>query len=548
MLQGGKSMLKYIESPDNFLNYINDTETKAEALEWMLRNIQSFRSFSLAGQDDLVRRITFPGVQTVLTYDFMQNISSLDLSGCGLTLCPGISNLKQLTDLNLNSNEINSIDEIEKCELLEHLYLTGNPISEIRSDTNLFDRLKVLHVGSAETKFISHNVLKRVLTEELNLVVAETHKSALLCPTANILYNRKKLESYISTPESILEDISQEERVNVFCWIINKSQHVFDQLSLSNRSELFREDRTEVTLQLLDSERLSKIHTLNLHSCLLRAIPRLDKLLSIEELDLSDNLLPGFSMPLLLPKLRNLNITGNSMDRVEVDISVLPSLETLSCGSVRTKCISLPILRLVVTSDTAHPLSIKVPEQFQKYLILPSYKVLKDKEALTKFVDNPEKEIDSMPPDEKENTFLWLLDQRESSDSLHLSGQVDICSDIDKLNSLLEQPKLCNIEALYLDRCRLTELPQLAHFRRLKEIHVQFNSLTEIVSEKLPCCLESIYIAGNAIETIQFDLTLLKFLSFVNCGSDHTKFISFNITQSIRDLKSTLEIEVEETY
>ena len=107
---------------------------------------------------------------------------------------------------------------------------------------------------------------------------------------------------------------------------------------------------------------------------------------------------------------------------------------------------------------------------------------------------------------------------------------------------------MCNIEALYLDRCRLTELPQLAHFRRLKEIHVQFNSLTEIVLEKLPCCLESIYIAGNAIETIQFDLTLLKFLSFVNCGSDHTKFISFNITQSICDLKSTLEIEVEETY
>ena len=535
ILPGGKLILNYIKSPYSFLNYISDIETRAEALEWMLKHTHSFKRFSLTGQDDLVRRLTFPGLQKVLTYDSMQNISSLDLSGCGLTLCPNIKNLNRLTDLNLNNNKIISIDEIERCELLEHLYLMGNPISEIRSDTNLFDRLKVLHVGSHESKFISHNVLKRVLTEELNLVVAEAHKSALLCPTANILYNRKKLESYISTPESILEDISEEQKVNVFNWIINKSQHVFDQLSLSNRSELFWKERSKVTLQLLDSERLSKIHTLILNSCSLKSVPRLNKLPLIEELDLSDNLLQGFSIPLHLPKLKRLSLIGNCMDRVEFDICFLPNLETLSCGSDRTKCISLPILRRVVTNDTVHQLSIKVPEQFQKYLILPSYKVLKDKEALTKFVNNPEKEIDSMPPEEKENTFLWLLDQRGSSDSLNLSGQVDICSDIDKLNSLLGQQKLCNIEALHLDNCRLTELPQLAHFSRLKEIHVQFNSLTEIVSEKLPCCLESIFIAGNAIETVQFDLTLLKFLRFVNCGSHHTKFISFNVTQSLLD-------------
>ena len=542
IFKGSKHTQEYLRSPEVCLKSIDDIEQKVTSLEWLLKNAYSLATFNLDEQADLVYRITFPRLQKMLNHNCLQMVTLLDLSKCGLSLCPNIDRLEKLLTLNLNGNSIRTIDEIEKCRVLEHLFMVGNPVQEMRSETDLFERLKTLHFGSNETKFISHKILNRVSRNELTLFVPDEYRDALLCPLANILFDSRELNIYISKPECIMTHLPHEMKYDAMYWLINRSQCAFQSLDLSNASELFTEG-PRGKLHPLDSDGLSNLQHLNLHCCSLKEIPKLARLTVLESLDLSNNFLTGFAEPLQLLHLKDLNLIGNPMDRVEVDTAFLPSLQTLSCGSNHTKCISLPILRRFVASDA---LTIDVPFQFRSYLILPSFNILDNKKALEEFVNNPEKEIDKIPPDEKENTFLWLLDQRKSLDSLNLSGQIDICADIDKLNSLLSQLKLRNIEALHLDSCKLSSLPQLTYFTKLWELHVENNNMTEIEFEKLPTCLESIYMNGNAIEIVWFDLKVFTCLKHIICGSNHTKYISFDLIQAILDLK--LEVKIEKLH
>ena len=115
-----------------------------------------------------------------------------------------------------------------------------------------------------------------------------------------------------------------------------------------------------------------------------------------------------------------------------------------------------------------------------------------------------------------------------------------------ELSLLLNQEKLKPLESLSLNQCNLSEFPDTKHFNNLKEISIEDNIIHEIQSEKLPESLERIYIAGNTIKIINFDLSKLTKLKHITCGSDLTKFISFNLIQACIEKK--IHIKIDKKY
>ena len=169
---------------------------------------------------------------------------------------------------------------------------------------------------------------------------------------------------------------------------------------------------------------------------------------------------------------------------------------------------------------------------------------MKERDDLEKFVKNPDQALQNvdLPPAERKDMILWYVDQAETLTDLDLSRQVDIC----ELSSLLNQEKLKHLESITFNQCNLSEFPDTRHFGKLKKIRIDDNNIHEIQSDKLPESLEWISVAGNTIRTIKINLSKLQKLKYIKCGSDHTKFISFNLIQA--KLATKIDIEIDQKY
>ena len=363
------------------MRYI-DVKCRQEALEWLLKNFKSFKTLSLAGLPNLVEEINS-------NFSALEQLTNLDLSSCELHAFPKLSHLSKLQTLNLNDNEIENLNKIGLNSIRE-LKIAENPIEEVNWEENDLDCLKALHIGSDTTKFIGHKVLKRKLENKLDIYVADGYKDTLLCPTHLILNNNDELDRYLKCSEAVLGELKRSDTMYAFQWLVERSQVKFDQLNIFLRDELFVNDNFEKSMNILDGDQLSNLRKLSLQFCELKSIPPVKNLPVLEELDLSFNHIMECSHNLQLPNLKLLDLTRNSIKRIEVDVGdSIPALETLLCGSCVTKYISLHISKLVASKA----LTVIIPEEFHNVLLLPTYKIFKDSEELNKFVKNPDQAV-----------------------------------------------------------------------------------------------------------------------------------------------------------
>ncbi len=546
METGGDTLSQYLSRPETHLRAIEDVALREKALWWLLRNVPEFSSFSLDHQADLFVHLSFEKVETMLqSSECLKKITSLDLSFCELTLCPDISQLRSLESLTLTGNSIEALDEIEKCAGLRRLHLEGNPIPEFVSNTKLFENLDVLCIGPTDTGYISHPILERYQAGQLDLVITAEHQRHLVCPPAGVLGNKAQLKEYMDQPESCRGKVRDKDKLNALNWIVSKSQMSLSSLDLSERPELFGDESSlKRTLQCLSSATLSGVKVLKLSRCSLRSIPSLDHLTSLQTLDVSHNKITMFPL-LKLSSLRTIDISWNPLERVDLDLSTLPLLRKIVCGSEATRFISFPVLYSLVPDET--DFTLEVVHEHRPQLKFPSYDILTNKQALREFLKHPERELDKLPPEEREHQFLLSIERRENMNSLNLSGQADLCSNFEQLKSILNQPKLAAIQTLHLDDCMLARLPDLTGFSELTHISLDNNELTAIPFECLPTSLESISIVENDIKTIDFDFTSFPNLKRIGCGATFTRFIAFGVVRRILD-ESDFDVEVDERF
>ena len=518
---------KYVKNPETFLNHIEDRQKRMEALEWLLQSDETFQTFSLANQTELVRDNPI-----VLSYSSLQNVISLDISNCDLTRCPHLNYLHRLQILNISNNKLRNLTEIEKCRSLKSLDIAANPIVEVACDTDLFENLTKLRFGSEETRFISTQILHRKLTNELNLLIPEMYWTYLLCPSARILEDSQMSEMYIKKPEIALKDLDIKDKIQAFEWMISKLQMV--EIDLSNMSDLFAADKEMFAIV----NRLKMLKVLKLRGCLLDTFPNVNEFPCLMELDLSYNCISFFQMPELL-QLESLDLTGNPIVSVDFDITKFPSLHRLSCGSEVTRYIALSTLQSVVERS----LEISIPSQFEKNLMLPPYASLRDHDLLIKFLGHPETFINEISSDQKEEVLQWLIDQRQFS-SFDLSNQADICKIPNQPNLLLNKEQLAGIIILNLSHCRLQDVPDLSHLHRLEVLNIESNNITSI--NLVHPQIKYLNITDNVIEMISIDTSKIPCLKRVKCGSSYTKYISLDTVHTSK--VGRIHIEVKDKY
>ena len=517
-----KKLENFMEAPEKYLVFMRDIDDRIPALQWLLmQNFRSFETFCLAGHPELVRDNPL-----VLSYVSLQNTTSLDISKCNLSQCPHLNYLRGLRSLDISDNCVITLREIKKCRFLEHLNIVGNPIEVIDCETPLFETLKTLQLGSTNTKVISSKVLKRTLEKELDLQVK--YWESLLCPTSYFLSDFEKIEKFLENPEIVLKTLPDESKAEVFCWLPRSFQEPPLKLDLSDMSIMFYHLTFEKTNRVLTNPTLSNLNILSFRSCSLKTVPNLDRLNSLETLDLSFNLLDRCLETLHLKSLKNLHLDGNPIRAIEMNLSDLPSLGEISCGSRLTTFIGFSILNRVVDGQ----LKITVPTVFTEFLIAPRYVTLENNDSLRQYLQQPEMALSELHSNKKENTLMWLSNQDIEYHSLNLSGHFDLCEKFETVVSVLDHPNIQRIVSLNLDHCQLCDIPNLNHLSNLTELSMKDNRLTNIEPNNLPLCLKSIITVDNPTYVIDIPIGRFPSLEYIECGSHRMKFVSLEIIKA----------------
>ena len=176
VLECRTKMLNYVAHPERFLPDVKDTRKRYEALTWLFTSSKSqFSVLDFSSQQWLFKKDSDVNIIN------LNEVDILSLNDCGLKTIPMLRNLSQVKHLNLSGNQIRKLFIDEELSSLVTLDISNNPVAEIDFDFEYFPRLRVLTFGSADTRYISHNVLEKFPDLELN--VPKNYQEYMLLPS-----------------------------------------------------------------------------------------------------------------------------------------------------------------------------------------------------------------------------------------------------------------------------------------------------------------------------------------------------------------------------
>lgn len=249
-----------------------------------------------------------------------------------------LSDVSQITKLEIEGNNIDDIADIVHFINLTHLYCNNNRISDISSLKEL-SKLKVVHLSGNKIKDIK-SLENLVKLEELNLMDNEVKDISILSKLRNleILYLRaneiEDINSLAKLTNLKILDLSENNIKNItglqnltrlnFLWLYgNKISDISDLKKLKSLIEL-QIDRNQISdiSSLMD---FNNLETLCMSDNDIREIKGLGSLMNLQYLILNHNKIDDISELNKLKKLRNLEITYNKL----TDISNLIGLKNL---------------------------------------------------------------------------------------------------------------------------------------------------------------------------------------------------------------------------
>ena len=542
----------FIKRPYSYIREVGE-ERRAMVLRWMLEKYHdSLEEFSCRGFENVIQIFNPCQLQDLIDhYACLHSVKKLELSNCELKQCPNFKVLHNLEDLNLDDNSIKELAGFEENNNLKTVSVRNNLLTAVNVHPRSMTRIIL---GSDRLKYIGIDLLRAKLDGCMKIYITDYHAERLLFPQNSVLQDNSKLENFVKNPlQKVLgiKDISQRRETLV--WMFTTNQYGYTDLDLSYQYEIFGDMAEKDMTAVLESDCLQHLRHLTLKNCDLKKVPKLKIFNMLHSLDLSDNYLTTFELNSeSKSQLRHLNVIGNPLERIEIDVGNLPHLEVLKCGSPATKYISIPVLERCMRN-----MSLEIPPQYRGSLLLPSYDIIKN-DLVHEFIGNSVKYSTQISDlEERKNILMWLLSNRKDQESFRLTGQKDLCMEPSLLKKLLQEPYLMKIKRLSLDKCGLTSLPNIRHLANLEVLDIGRNAICDASMnyKNLPKSLSELNIAGNPIETLWTDADTLASWKVcdkrstpltIRCGSKHTRFISFTLLDAFQN--DQLEIKVESEF
>ena len=593
----------FVRNPERHLGHLSEMEA-VNSLMWLLNESDmKFCSFDLSGQIKLVEALGTDRLQDVLENKSLQNITFLSLAKVNLKMIPSIVCFTDLERLDISGNNLEKLDKTFSHDRLTDLYLEENPIPFLELNLRLFPKLANLRAGSAETHTIDKAILHKVLEEKLSLHIDKKYKNSY--PLYNTIYDKEQLKKHLNTDELNLSVSKICEKS--FKYIEDQIKNAGDEITtLKLDCQACISEHGEIGTwrkELLGHHNLRNITSLSLKSCNITFFPNLKEMNRLISLDLSGNKFEsqaiGYRMATLkqlllqdcnlnrsfnltfFPALRELiisknnitsmrqfcdedkvrpleklNIVGNPIEEVNVNVKSFARLKELKVGSRVTKYINSNVLKQVADGF----LSVDVPKIYQKYLLLCPFSTLQGgKFAIEEYLTSTEVNLSYITKTlDRYNALCWLFDQKDKIETLNFSGYKEFCNDdgVD-LPRLFDHHKLKHVKMVFLNHCNLRKIPILSKsLPHLQELYLNNNQLTGIQPQddlmvfQSNQSLEKLYIDGNPIEKIDINNLKDNFprLKFIYLGSENTHYLSSSIIEAAIREENPLTIKISDVY
>ena len=460
----------------------------------------------------------------------VQSLSCLNLSQCGLKHLPGLTNLVELTELNVSGNQINSLHSLES-RSLKTLILVDNPFPVLNFSPDKLPSLNNVMFGSETSHFVCFSVLEKVSNRKLKLEVTESCKQKILIPLPHTLSDMEKLEKYLKNKELHLSQFNTgDPEIQMKCleWLTGDGVLNYASLNLANETRFcasFEMSEIEDALS-----RLQNVKKLVLSKCSLCTIPDIRYLSQLKILDLENNNIDTFDN-VSSDSVQEIKLQGNPIVGFDFDTKFLPNLKNLKMGSCCTRYLSLHLLDCIVNT----PLKVECVEEYSSYLMYPTAACLKNKGSVRIFLQNASLNLTSIPSDARNSAFVWILEHCGSAlKSLNMSIGFEREEEKGIMDSIieifgLEKSNLIKIESLYLRNLGLTVAPDLLDLKSLRKLDLGYNNIETFDNVRLPENLETLYLDGNPIDNVNMLSTSLEHLRELHCGSTCNFCISFPV-------------------
>ena len=564
-------VLPYFTKVKQEMNYssISNVEARYRAMLYVLEEVnKSVNQFklNLTSQTDLIEWLKPEELDTFLKHQGLRKLQYLFLNRCSLPKIPNLTNLKQLTHLNLSENHIHQVgNNILELVKLKHLDLGNNPISDIGdalpscqqlafldiANTNVktldlsftggkFSRL--LQCGSEHLRYISNTTLQVIILKKLNIRIMQDHRGKLILPPYEILTNVKRLEEFLQTtrPTDLLQDIDISDN----CLYYEALMHLLEQQNT-------RYDTIDLTGRDLGSERISSVvahqnvkslREIHLRKTKIQVLPDFKDLDSLKVLNLGENSINSLSS-LQNNSVVTLIVDKNSFTILDFDPDQLKSLKKVIFGSEYCEFVAFPVL---VRASNGEPI-LHLREDFMQKLLFPLPNVLENAQDLRECVKNTEitlRQFNISNPLKLSECINWLAREHPlTQEVLNLDDENDFCKSIgmEKLGEMILNVR--TIKVLKLANCQLFSVPSTKSLACLEQVDLKNNQIKYTnLNTDFSASIVEIDLRDNPVEGFDLDQVSLPDLKSLKIGSSETKYISLSLLKRVADKSVAITI------
>ena len=495
-VRGLKLTLFSHHPPEDIFNFPNlsHIETRnhrlQQPLEW-LSQLTQLTSLDLSNNE----------LSSLSGLENLSNLSSLDLRNNQLSSLEGLGQLSNLSYLDLRNNQLSSLEGLEQLSNLSSLDLGFNQLSSLEGLGQL-SNLSSLDLDNNQLS----NIFRRLSNSNIKNL-RQLHNLSLLRLGGNRLSNIKNLGqisnlSYLSLRQnqlSSLDDLGQLSNLSSLNVSWNKLSSLKGLGQLSNLSSLNVSWNKLSSLEGLGQ--LSNLSFLYLKGNKLSSLKGLGQLSNLSSLDLEDNQLSSLEGLGQLSNLSSLNLEDNRLSSLEG----LGQLSNLS------------------------------------YLNL-SWNKLSSLEGLGKlsnlsYLDLGWNQLSNLEGLGQLSNLSYLNLTRAQLSSLEGLGQFSNLSSLDlrenQLSSLEGLGQLNNLSSLYLRENQLSSLEGLGQLSNLSSLDLEGNQLSSLEGLGLLSNLSSLDLRENQLSSLEGlgQLSNLSYLNFRKNKLTHLPNELFNLAK-----------------
>ena len=273
----------YLEDGNIDLSHLSGSENKTKALQCQAQaQLADFKikTFVLANEAEFCSHFGIQTFQDLFETRNFRGLTKISFENCKLKSAPCLASLTNLETLNLNGNELTSLNSAGRCEnLKKKLCVVGNLLEGI-ADVNMFPSLDTLTLGSHATKYIGFEILSRVSSGALRLNIDGRYTDVLVYPSYGGVLSKEQaaIKEFVEKCELDTTSVCESEVMNWF----SDSLIPYRSLKLSGTKNLS-------ISAALQKDCFKTLKELSIENCSLECVPSLCGLQQLQVLALRNN-------------------------------------------------------------------------------------------------------------------------------------------------------------------------------------------------------------------------------------------------------------------